>query len=104
MAGDSTMNDARKAAAVFSDAKPLPESDMVFFGATTTSDLGGIKKLVPSLAASGALWIVYPKGRKEITELEVLHSGRAAGLVDVKVVSFSATQTALKFVRPRDKR
>src|SRR3974390_3656646 len=36
MAGDSTMNDARKAAAVFSDAKPLPESDMIFLGATTT--------------------------------------------------------------------
>jgi len=104
MAGDSTMNDARKAAAVFSDAKPLPESDMIFLGATTTSDLGGVKKLIPSLAANGALWIVYPKGRKEITELEVLHSGRAAGLVDVKVVSFSATQTALKFVRPKNKR
>ena len=50
------------------------------------------------------LWIVYPKGRKEITERQVLDAGRAAGLVDVKVVSFSASHTALKFVRPKAKR
>ena len=56
-----------------------------------------------SLSSAGALWIVYPKGRQEITELQVLDAGRAAGLVDVKVVSFSATHTALKFVRPKIK-
>jgi hypothetical protein len=47
------------------------------------------------------LWIVYPKGKQEITELQVIEAGRQAGLVDVKVVSFSATHTALKFVRPK---
>jgi len=62
-----------------------------------------IKKLIGSLASAGALWIVYPKGRQEIKELQVLEAGRAAGLVDVKVVSFSATHTALKFIRPRAK-
>jgi hypothetical protein len=102
--GDTTMQDARKLASSFSDGKPLKNSDMLFFGATTASDLGGIKKLLPSLVANGSLWIVYPKGRKEITELQVLAAGRAAGLVDVKVVSYSATHTALKFVRQKDKR
>lgn len=104
MTGDNTLTDARKGAAAFSDTKLLPDSDMIFFGATTTSDLSGIRKLLPSLAPKGALWIVYPKGRKEITEFRVLETGRAAGLVDVKVVSYSATHTALKFVRPRNKR
>jgi hypothetical protein len=47
------------------------------------------------------LWIVYPKGGKEIKEAHVLEAGRAAGLFDVKVVSLSATHTALKFVRPK---
>ena len=77
---------------------------MLLYGAATPSDLGDLKKLLPSLAANGALWIVYPKGRKEITEMHVLTAGRAVGLVDVKVVSYSATHTALKFVRPKDKR
>jgi hypothetical protein len=52
----------------------------------------------------GALWIVYPKGVRGITENDVLAAGRAAGLLDVKVVSFSPTHTALRFVAPRDKR
>jgi hypothetical protein len=50
------------------------------------------------------LWIVYPKGRQEIKEQHVLDAGKQVGLVDVKVVSFSATHTALKFVRPKAKR
>ena len=60
-----------------------------------------VKELAPSLSGAGALWIVYPKGKQDITELQVLDAGRAAGLVDVKVVSFSATHTALKFVARR---
>jgi len=50
------------------------------------------------------LWVVYPKGRKEVTEDDVLGAGRKAGLKDVKVVGFSATHTALKFVVPVGKR
>jgi len=41
---------------------------------------------------------VYPKAIAQLREIEVLNAGRAAGLVDIKVVSFSAKQTALKFV------
>ena len=47
-----------------------------------------------------ALWIVYPKGQKAITENDVIAAGRKAGLKDVKVVAFSPTHTALKFVIP----
>jgi hypothetical protein len=53
------------------------------------------------VAAGGALWIVYPKGVRPVTEGDVLAAGRAAGLVDVKVARFSATHTALRFVAPR---
>ena len=102
--GDPTMLDAEKSVAAFADRTPLQNSDMIFFGATTASDLAAIKKFVPSLAAGGALWIVYPKSRKEIAEIQVLDAGRAAGLVDIKVVSYSATHTALKFVRPKYRR
>ena len=103
MPADTTMSDTRKLAAAFSDDKLLPTSDMIVFGVATMSALAGVQKLIPSLAAGGALWIVYPKGRTEITESQVLDAGRAAGLVDIKVVSYSATHTALKFVRPKGK-
>src|SRR5271169_5727899 len=52
--GDATMHDARKVSAAFSEDKALSGSDMIFLGATTTSDLSGIKKLMPSLTSSGA--------------------------------------------------
>jgi hypothetical protein len=100
----AVLKDARKTAAAFADDKPLKDSDVIFFGAEATSELPRIKKVLPKLAINGALWVVYPKGRKDITELQVLNAGRDAGLVDIKVVGYSATHTALKFVRPKSKR
>jgi hypothetical protein len=104
MGDDNFVKDLRAQSKSFSDFKALKTSDLIFFGASKAGELTRVKRLVPSLASAGALWIVYPKGRLEITELQVLNAGRAARLVDVKVVSFSPTHTALKFVRPKAKR
>ncbi|HMD37764.1 MAG TPA: hypothetical protein VKH15_00690 [Candidatus Acidoferrum sp.] len=79
-------------------------SDCVFFSAGSRKGLSSVAKIANSLKGAAALWIVYPKGQKTITENDVIASGRKAGLKDVKVVGFSATHTALKFVIPLDKR
>jgi hypothetical protein len=94
----------KKSGALISKAKPRRNSDFIFFGAEITSDLKRIPALVKFLKPAGALWVVYPKGRKEITEVGVISAGRAANLKDVKVCSFSATHTALKFVIPLARR
>jgi hypothetical protein len=78
--------------------------DLLFLGAAATAALDAVPRLSDALPADGALWIVYPKGRREIREADVLAAGRAAGLTDVKVARFSETHTALKFVVPRDAR
>jgi len=75
-------------------------SDAIFLGVTTESELSAIPRLKSALKPAGALWIVRPKGRPEISEAAVMRAGKAAGLVDVKVVSFSPTHTAEKFVIP----
>jgi len=98
------VRDLRASAKAFSNTKLLQDSDLIFTGASEASDLGEVSGVVPALAKSGALWIVYPKGKPEIKELQVIEAGRAAGLVDVKVVKFSETHAALKFVWPKDKR
>lgn len=98
------LGDLQRAARTFSSKRALRDSDLVFFSAAEVSELGQVKKLAPALSVAGALWIVYPKGRQEIKEQQVLEAGKQARLVDVKVVSFSATHTALKFVRPKAKR
>lgn len=74
--------------------------DAIFFGVTREGDLSRLGKLKRSLKPNGALWIIRPKGRSEISERATMAAGKAAGLVDVKVVGFSATHTAEKFVIP----
>jgi len=88
------------AAALVSIGRTVKQCDAIFFGATAASHLDRLKPLKKSLKANGALWVVRPKGRAEITEAAVMAAGKAAGLVDVKVVSFSPTHTAEKFVIP----
>ena len=104
MFDDDFARELHATAKSFSPSRALKESDLIFLVAGKAEELARVKKLVPALASAGALWIVYPKGKQEIKELQVLDAGKQAGLVDVKVVSFSATHTALKFVRPKDKR
>jgi hypothetical protein len=78
--------------------------DQTFFAADGKSALAAIGKFTRKMKSAEALWIVYPKGRKDITEIDVIAAGRKAGLKDVKVVGFSSTHTALKFVIPLEKR
>jgi len=77
-------------------------AEIVFCRAETAADLKTVVKLAPTGSAS--LWVIYPKGVAAIREIDVLETGRAVGLKDVKVASFSATHTALKFVLPVEKR
>ena len=74
--------------------------DLIFFAAKTTRDLAKIPGFAAAMKPDGGLWVVYPKGVSVIREIDVLDGGRAAGLKDIKVASFSATHTALKFVIP----
>ena len=78
--------------------------DLLFAGAGDRSELQAFRSWKAHVAKDGAVWVVYPKGRKEITENDVLLAGRKAGLKDVKVVRFSETHTALKFVVPKSDR
>jgi hypothetical protein len=104
VADPAFLRDLRGKAKAFSNTRLMKNSDLIFFGASEASDLADVSQIVPALASAGALWIIYPKGRQKIKEGQVLAAGRAAGLVDVKVVKFSETHTALKFVRPVAKR
>ena len=78
--------------------------DIVFLAAEDRAQLAQIARLTPSLRRDAALWIVRPRGSSAISERETLAAGLEAGLVDVKVVHFSETHSAAKFVfRLRDR-
>ena len=76
------------------------QADMIFAVFRHRDDLRRLPPLVPRLKAAGVLWTLRPKGSKDLTEREMMRAGQDAGLVDVKVVSFSEVLTAEKFVVP----
>jgi hypothetical protein len=86
------------------EGAPARGAALVFYGAEIRADLARIKRLAARLAPDGALWVIYPKGQKHITENDVIAAGRSSELKDVKVAGFSATHTALKFVIPLERR
>ena len=76
--------------------------DLLFYAADSAEALGRVGDLAPTLAAKGALWIVSRKGKAAaVKDIEVMAAAKAVGLVDNKVVGFSETHTALRFVRRR---
>lgn len=87
-----------------SQLQPKKQSDIIFLGIESKEKLSRIGKLVSSIKPAGAIWTVYPKGQKHITQSDVMTAGKAAGLVDTKVVGFSETHSALKWVIPVAKR
>jgi hypothetical protein len=83
----------------------LPKDcDAIFLRIDAQKQLTQVVKIARKMVGAVALWVIYPKGQQHITESDVLSAGRKAGLTDIKVVGFSPTHTALKFVIPVEKR
>jgi hypothetical protein len=83
---------------------PRSEVDIVFFGVEAEADLARVPALVKAMVPSGVMWLVRPKGKMGVPEAAVRAAAHGAGLVDVKVVRFSETHTAEKYVVPVAKR
>ena len=94
------INDIRPFNPEFAERKPAADIDLIFFNAEQKKDLARLAQLRKSIAKNGGVWVIYPKGRQDIRELDVIAAGKASGLTDNKVCSFSRTHTALRFVIP----
>jgi hypothetical protein len=75
-------------------------SDLVFVMMTEAKEAARLKALREAIKPDGAVWVVWPKGQKAFREDDARNAGPAAGLVDVKVASFSDALSALKMVIP----
>ena len=81
--------------------------DLIFLGARHREELLDLTALQAALVPNGGIWVlrqVRPTPNPDLTEMDVLNGGRAAGLVDTKVVASSATHSAMKFVIPLARR
>ncbi len=79
-------------------------SDIIFVAMASKDDLPKLDALRRAIKPEGALWVIWPKGRKEFREDDIRAYGPRAELVDVKVMAFSETLSGLKMVVPLAKR
>ena len=94
------IGDLRGAAKDVLSGRAGKELDAVFVAVAKPADFKRLAAAKSAIKSDGAVWIIRPKGNTEVTERSVMAAGKAAGLVDVKVVGFSDTHSALKFVIP----
>jgi hypothetical protein len=97
------LRDLKKAGAVM-EGKVSGDTQWIFLAAEERESLKKVAGITKAMRGAAGLWIVYAKGKKELTENDVRGAGLKAGLVDVKVARFSETKTGLKFVVPKGRR
>jgi hypothetical protein len=80
--------------------RPRRDTAMVVLAVERPAQLTRLTTLERTIARDGAIWVLWPKGRKTLTETMIRDAALARGLVDVKVAAFSDTLSALKLVIP----
>lgn len=123
---DAALDDELSATLAVKKKSLSPDVDVVLLGARTAADLAPLAKIVAGTKESVALWVLWtkqaalaavaapkkapkakaaPKPAEALKEDDVRRIAGEAGLVDVKVVSFSDELSALKLmVRKKDRR
>jgi hypothetical protein len=76
------------------------DASVLVLGMTKQADLKRLAATKKKMADTAALWVVWPKGKPELTEDHIRAAALATGLVDVKVARFSAALSSLKLVVP----
>ncbi len=80
---------------------PAKGSDLIFYEANNPGEVEKLSSLKNYIKPGGGIWVVSLKGKAAtIKDVEIMKIGKKCGLVDNKVVGFSGTHTALKFVIP----
>jgi hypothetical protein len=84
--------------------RPKANTAMILFRIDGPKPLARLTSLQKSIARDGAIWMLWPKGQRHITEGMIRDAAIAQGLVDIKVMAFSEVLSGLKLVIPVAKR
>jgi len=82
------------------EGRPRANTDMILFAVEGPATLRRLTTLQKSIRREGAIWMIWPKGQKAITETMIRAAALAHGLVDIKVMAFSDRLSGLKLVIP----
>jgi hypothetical protein len=80
------------------------ETDIFVVAVERLRDMEQLAPLEPLMVRNGGIWVVHPKGRKDVSGADIIALGVEAGFVDNKGCAFSETHTALRFVIPKSRR
>jgi len=81
-----------------------PASHVILLGVDAPADLDAIAPATAALRPDGSLWVLHPRGVREVADTIIFAAGQAAGLVATKVARINATHTGEMLVRPKDQR
>lgn len=91
------LNDLSKKTKLIIREEISKEVDFIFYSADSLKDLKKLSSLKTYLKKDGAIWVVSRKGKEAtIKDIDVMDAAKKTELVDIKVVGFSPTHTALK--------
>lgn len=76
-------------------------ADLVLCFCQDPDGLARLASIAPKLGAKGAVWLLWPKGRKDFAHEHVVAAARRAGLSSTKSMGFSGAFTGLRFVRAK---
>lgn len=82
-------------------ARLVAGADLVLCFCQEPDGLARLVSIAPKLGAKGAVWLLWPKGRKDFAHEHVVAAARRAGLSSTKSMGFSAALTGLRFVRTK---
>lgn len=78
-------------------------TDLVLLFADEAADLSRLAGVPKALGPKGAVWVLWPKGRRDFAHEHVVAAGKDAGLVQTKSMGFSERLTGLRLTRPASK-
>jgi hypothetical protein len=78
--------------------------DLVFMRIENVDELEGLATLSKRIKPVGAIWIVHPKRRPDLSHDVLVGAAKTVGLIDTKTARFSGTHTGLKLMVPKAKR
>lgn len=79
----------------------VKSADVVLLVVREVAELETLATVKGSLAESGAVWVLWPKGRKDLRHEEVVAAAKRSGLVQTKSVGFSEELSGLRLVRQK---
>lgn len=103
----------RKRAAVTYEADALSPNerdqdvanlDLIYYAVDDPERIRRIAELRPRIKSSGAIWVLHPRGRRELSHDAIMAVAKPVGLIDVKSARFNETHGALKLMVPRAQR